>query len=100
MALSAQGIRNGMGKRTALLYEEALHAEDRCIYSPSFRAAPFDSITSAAESFRSTCASERRPPECSMQRCPAATPQVGQGIDNSCSGVRSLFRIGRECGKK
>src|SRR5882672_7530289 len=50
-------------------------------------------MASTAESLRSTCGSVRGEPECSKQRSPAATPQVGQGTDDNCSGVRSLIRI-------
>jgi hypothetical protein len=50
-------------------------------------------MASAAESFRFTCGSERRAPECSKQRAPAATPQVGQGTETNCFGVRSAILI-------
>jgi len=53
----------------------------------------FFSIASAAESFRSTCGSVRGLPECSKQGSPAPTPQVGQGTDDNCSGVKSLIFI-------
>jgi hypothetical protein len=59
----------------------------------------FRSIASAAESFRSTCGSERRAPECSTQRFPAATPHVGQGTEDNCFAVRSFFFILRRCDK-
>src|SRR6266480_1938294 len=39
----------------------------------------FVSIASAAESFRSRCGSLRRPPECSKQGSPGATPQGRTG---------------------
>src|SRR6266404_9073610 len=52
-------------------------------------------MASAAESLRSTCGSVRGEPECSKQRSPAATPHVGQGTDDNCSGVSSLMRIQR-----
>jgi hypothetical protein len=55
------------------------------------------SLASAAASFLSTCGSERRPPECSTQRSPTPTPQVGQGTDDSCSGVSSFFFTRTEC---
>jgi len=58
------------------------------------------SMASAAESFRSICNSERSAPECSRQRCPAATPQVGQGTEDNCAGVRSFILIGTGCDKK
>jgi hypothetical protein len=48
-------------------------------------------MASIADNFRSTCASERRAPECSTQRFPAATPHVGQGTEDNCLGVSSLF---------
>src|SRR3984957_10720889 len=48
----------------------------------------FVSTASTAASFRSKCGSTRRPPECSSQRCPLAAPQLGQGTDDSCFGVR------------
>jgi hypothetical protein len=60
----------------------------------------FDSMASAAESLRSTCGSERRPPECNKQRWPEATPHVGQGTEDNCSGVRSRILIVIECDKK
>src|ERR1700687_1740343 len=56
-----------------------------------FRGIFFFSMASAAESFRSTCDSERSPPECSKQRSPAATPHVGQGTEENCSGVSSFI---------
>ena len=63
----------------------------------------FVSMASAAESFRSICNSERSAPECRRQRCPAATPQVGQGTEDNCAGVRSFILIetgcDKECGK-
>ena len=60
----------------------------------------FDSMASAAESLRSKCGSERRPPECNKQRWPEATPHVGQGTEDNCSGVRSRILIDIECDKK
>jgi len=60
----------------------------------------FDSMASAAESLRSKCGSERRPPECNKQRSPEATPHVGQGTEDNCSGVRSRILIDIECDKK
>src|ERR1700720_2667596 len=57
----------------------------------------FLSMASAAENFRSTCGPERRAPECSTQRSPAETPQVGQGTADICSGVSSFFFIPTEC---
>src|SRR4029077_13789003 len=56
-------------------------------------------IASAAESFRSTCGSERGAPECSKQRSPRATPHVGQGTENNCFSVRSPFLIWIRCAK-
>src|ERR1700723_3637320 len=44
---------------------------------------------SAAASLRSTCGSERRPPEWRTQRSPIPAPQVGQGMAANCFGVRS-----------
>jgi hypothetical protein len=55
------------------------------------------SMASAAESFRSTCDSERSAPECSRQRFPAGTPHVGQGTEDNCVGVRSFMRIWVAC---
>jgi hypothetical protein len=52
---------------------------------------------STAANFRSTCGSDRGPPECSTHVCPTETPHVGQGTDNSCSGVSSFFFIRTEC---
>ena len=60
----------------------------------------FVSMASAAESFRSICNSERSAPEWSRQRCPAATPQVGQGTEDNCVGVRSFILMGTGCDKK
>src|ERR1700719_3441471 len=57
----------------------------------------FLSMASAAENFRSTCGPERRAPECSTQRSPAETPQVGQGTADICSGVSSFFFIPTQC---
>jgi hypothetical protein len=57
----------------------------------------FPSMPSKAANFRSACAPDRGPPECSSQRFPAGTPQVGQGTTDICSGVSSLFFILREC---
>jgi hypothetical protein len=59
-----------------------------------------DSMASAAESFRSTWGSERGAPEWRRQRSPTATPQVGQGTEESCAEVRSFIRIRREYDKK
>jgi hypothetical protein len=50
-------------------------------------------MASIAKNLRSTCGSERKPPECSTQRFLAADPQVGQGTDNICLGVSSFFFI-------
>src|SRR3981189_304841 len=60
----------------------------------------FVSMASAADSFRSMCNSERSAPECSKQRCPAATPHVGQGTEDNCAGVRSFILMGTGCLKK
>src|ERR1700694_3515275 len=60
---------------------------------PGPREILFASIASAAESFRSTCGSVRRVPECSTQGSPGATPHVGQGTEKHCFAVRSLFLI-------
>jgi len=54
----------------------------------------FASMASAAESFRSMCGSGRSPSECNKQRSPAATPHVGQGTEEACSGVRSIILTG------
>jgi hypothetical protein len=59
----------------------------------------FLSMASAAENFRSTCGPERGPPECSTQRSPAETPQVGQGTADICSEVSSFFFIPTQCEK-
>jgi len=59
----------------------------------------FASKVSAAESFRSTCDSERSTAEWSMQRFPVATPHVGHGTENNCSGVRSFILTGTGCDK-
>ncbi|MCU1317110.1 MAG: hypothetical protein JWN63_2432 [Candidatus Acidoferrum typicum] len=53
----------------------------------------FVSIASTAESFRSTCGSVRKAPECSKQGSPGATPHVGQGTEDHCFAVKSLFLI-------
>ena len=39
------------------------------------------------------CGSLRRPPECSKQGIPAATPHVGQGTASKVSGGMSPIRI-------
>jgi len=51
------------------------------------------SMASIAANFRSTCGSERGAPDCSTQLSPAATPHVGQGTEDNCSGVSSFFFI-------
>jgi len=56
-------------------------------------------FASAAENFRSTCGSERGAPACSKQGSPGATPHVGQGTENNCFAVRSLFLIWIRCDK-
>jgi len=61
------------------------------------RAYQFPSIFSVAAYFRSTCGSERAPPECSTQRVPTATPPVGQGTEETCFDVSSRFFIATEC---
>jgi hypothetical protein len=66
---------------------------------PGSRGILFVSIASAAESFRSTCGSERGAPECSKQCSPGATPHVGQGTENNCFAVRSLILIWIWCDK-
>jgi hypothetical protein len=43
--------------------------------------------------FRSTCGCERGAPECSSQRVPVEAPHVGQGTEDVCSYVSSLFFI-------
>jgi|SRR6267143_4837913 len=48
-------------------------------------------MASIADNFRSKCGSVRRPPECNKQRIPAATPHVGQGTEDNCSGVSSFL---------
>jgi hypothetical protein len=54
-------------------------------------------MASAAANFLSTCGSERGAPECSTQPSPAATPHVGQGTEDTCSGVSSFFFTQKEC---
>jgi hypothetical protein len=66
---------------------------------PGLRAIFFVSIASAAENFRSGCASERGAPECSKQRSPGATPHVGHRTASNCFAVRSLFLICLQCDK-
>src|ERR1700740_1413114 len=44
---------------------------------------------SAAASLRSTCGSERGPPECRTQRSPTPAPHVGQATEANCLGVSS-----------
>ena len=66
---------------------------------PGLRAIFFVSSASAAENFRSTCASERGAPECSKQHSPGATPHVGQRTASNCFAVRSLFLICIQCDK-
>jgi hypothetical protein len=46
-----------------------------------------------AMSFRLMCGSLRRPPECSKQRIPAATPHVGQGTARNIPAGSSLILI-------
>ena len=55
-----------------------------------------DSTTSIARSFRSMCGSLRRPPPCSKQRFPVATPHVGQGTASKCLGVMSPILIRKD----
>jgi hypothetical protein len=50
-------------------------------------------MASIAESFRSTCGSERGAPQCTTQRRPAATPHVGHGTDDNCFVVSSFFPV-------
>jgi hypothetical protein len=50
-------------------------------------------MASEAANVRSTCGFERRAPESSTQRFPAATPHVGQGTEDNCLGVSSFFFI-------
>jgi hypothetical protein len=50
-------------------------------------------MASIAESFRSTCGSERGAPQCTPQRRPAATPHVGHGTDDNCFVVSSFFPV-------
>jgi hypothetical protein len=66
---------------------------------PGLRAVFFVSIASAAENFRSTCASERGAPECSKQHSPGATPHVGQRTASNCFAERLLFLICIQCDK-
>ena len=53
-------------------------------------------MVSIAASLRSMCGSERRPPECSTQWLPTATPHVGHGTEDICLGVSSPLFIGTE----
>jgi hypothetical protein len=64
---------------------------------PRPRGTLFVSMASAAESFRFTCGSERRAPECSTQRSPGAAPHVGQETEDNCFAVRSFFFMLRWC---
>jgi len=54
-------------------------------------------MASMAANFRSKCGSLRGAPECNSQPSPAAAPHVGQGTEDTCSGVSSLFFMLREC---
>ncbi len=58
----------------------------------------FLSVASIAANFRATCGPERRPPECSMQPSPAATPHVGQDTEDNCLGESSFIFIRIGCG--
>ncbi len=53
-----------------------------------------DSIDSAADTLRSTCASIRGSPECNMHGFPDETRHVGQGTIKNAFLGRSLSRIG------
>lgn len=55
------------------------------------------SIASAAEYLRSTCGSDRNPPEFSTHRSVAGTPQVGQATEDICACVRFLLFIVTPC---
>src|SRR5712664_705669 len=55
-------------------------------------------MASIAANFRSTCDSERGAPEFSTQRSRTAAPHVGQGTEDICLGVSSLFFTLTECG--
>ena len=59
----------------------------------------FSSMASAADSLRSKCGSKRGAPECSKQRSPGATPQVGQATEDNCLGVSSGILIRIKCDK-
>ena len=74
-----------MGKRIIATYDRGR------IQSPS--------MASAAANFLSTCGSERGEPECSTQSFPMATPHVGQGTEDICSGVSSFLFIRKQCNK-
>jgi len=50
-------------------------------------------MASIAVNLRSTCGSERKPPECSTQGFRAAQPQVGHGTESICLSVRSFLFI-------
>src|SRR5258708_2613462 len=54
-------------------------------------------MASIAANFRSTCDSERGAPEFSTQRSRTAAPHVGQGTEDICLGVSSLFFTLVEC---
>jgi hypothetical protein len=54
-------------------------------------------MASAASNLRSTCGSDRRPPECSTQRRPTGDPQVGHGTEASCLRVSSFLPIRTDC---
>jgi hypothetical protein len=57
----------------------------------TYRFLRFASTASAAESFRSRCASLRGTPLCSSQTSFVAAPQVGQGTESVCFMVSSLL---------
>jgi len=72
-------------------------ASDTSTIDDRFHHSDFPSMVSIAANFRSTCGSERGAPECSTQGSPAATPHVGHGTEDNCSGVSSFFFIWTEC---
>jgi hypothetical protein len=86
-------VHSAVDRRTGICPVSGLKSPAFDYRLPGPRAIPFVSIASTAESFRSTCGAERRPPECNIQRLPAAAPHVGQGTDNNCFAVRSLIFI-------
>jgi hypothetical protein len=94
-----QFIRDGRYVAVVADGKLTLYAK-RTAYNESSSSVPtnhFLSMASIAASFRSTCGSERRAPECSAQRSPADTLHVGQVTDACCLGVSAFFFIRSVC---